>query len=84
MSREWLDSRPLMRIADIASGVAALTGISVAELRGQSKEQHIADARHYAFWLCRENKMSYSFIGKYFNRDHSTVMYGVTRVKKGS
>lgn len=38
--------------------------------------------QYVAFWLCnREFNITFKEIGRYFSRDHSTVMYGVARME---
>lgn len=55
------------------------TGISKAEIMGDSRRADVAAARQLAFAKCREMGMSYPAIGRGFGRDHTTVMHGVRK-----
>ena len=62
--------------ADIAREVAEKYGLTVANLKGRSVVRFISRARHEAFWRCLEAGHSSSSVGRWFNRDHSTVLSG--------
>ena len=68
------------RIVAIRSTVAARYGITIREL--DSRRRAHAPARLIAYWLARElTQASYPVIAAAFaNRDHTTVMHGVSRV----
>jgi len=70
-----------MKSAIILDSVAQAFGVSVREIMGKTRERPVARARQAAYYLCREfTSLSYPRIGAKFNRDHSTVMYGVKQV----
>lgn len=53
-------------------------GIGKEELVGKKKNHEIVVARWAAFWIFKKYaKLSYSKIGKIFNRDHTSVIHGV-------
>jgi chromosomal replication initiation ATPase DnaA len=67
----------------IAQEVADRHGISVADLKGPDRRRPIAYARHEAMWLMAEEvrpdgrpRWANADIGKWFNRDHTTVIHG--------
>ena len=62
--------------ADIAKEVAEKYGLTVADLKGQSRVRFIAWARQEAFYRCREAGHSSPSIGRWFGRDHTTVIFG--------
>lgn len=63
-------------MAVICEVVARRYGLTVEALRGHTREQPAVRARQVAMRLCREmTDRSYPAIGRFFNRDHSTVMH---------
>lgn len=64
-----------------AVAVARQSGLSLAELRGKSRRQAIADARGLAMYLARQLcGASYAQIGKHFgHRDHTTVLHACNK-----
>lgn len=64
---------------EIAIRVAEAHGLTLADLRGPSRQRHIAWPRHEAFALVRDNTaQSLPQIGRYFgDRDHTTVLWGI-------
>jgi chromosomal replication initiator protein len=83
-------------LGQIASRPAALTpervleilakvyGLEPTTIIGKSRAKAITRTRNMGMFLCRRHtEESYASIGKVFNRDHSTVMYGVGQVKRG-
>jgi chromosomal replication initiator protein len=65
----------------IADEVAALARISADELFGRSRRRKIARARQFAMWAARQHGMSFSEIGSFFDRDHTTVMHACRAVE---
>jgi chromosomal replication initiator protein len=61
-------------IADI---VAKQFGLSRTALLGRRRLPHIVLARHVAMWLCLQMlpHASLPTVGRWFGRDHSTVLY---------
>jgi chromosomal replication initiation ATPase DnaA len=70
------------RMAVIIETVSAETGISSEEILGRGRCAHVALARQYAMWKCREQGYSFPLIGRVFGRDHSTVMHGCRVIDK--
>lgn len=80
-----------VRVGDIMAAVAAVTGITVAQMCGASREQRFAHPRHLAMLLCREYRpdLSQPKVGFLFgNRDHTTVRHGesesLTRIEESA
>lgn len=60
----------------LSKKVAQYFGVTVKDLKGNSRNQKVAKARQISLYLCRELlNMSYESIGEFFNKKHSTVIY---------
>lgn len=70
-------------IERIQSEVGNFYGVSLKELKGAKRVQHIVYARQVAMYLARElTDNSLPKIGKEFgNRDHTTVMHAYNKIK---
>ena len=66
----------------IASDVAADNGMTLAEMRSDSRAFAVAHPRQYAMMLMWEAGYSASEIGRFFGRDHSTVASGINAARK--
>jgi len=63
---------------DIINAVCNALDVHFESLAGKNRSNENAEARFIIFQLLRlHTKLSFKQIGKLFNRDHSTVMYGV-------
>tara|TARA_R110000782_G_scaffold134739_3_gene227086 strand:+ start:406 stop:849 length:444 start_codon:yes stop_codon:yes gene_type:complete len=66
----------------IVQVVARFFGVSEGHLFGRARTRACAEPRRVAMYLMREEtSMTLSAIGRMFNRDHTTVIYGVQTVK---
>ncbi|MDN2973103.1 chromosomal replication initiator protein DnaA [Streptococcus suis] len=70
-------------IEKIQTEVGNFYGVSLKELKGSKRVQHIVHARQVAMFLAREmTDNSLPKIGKEFgNRDHTTVMHAYNKIK---
>lgn len=70
-------------LATVISAVEAEYGLQVTSLVSARRHKSVALGRHVAMYLCRKHcGASYPEIGQAFgNRDHSTVMSAVGRVR---
>jgi chromosomal replication initiator protein len=70
---------PLIR--QIQSAVARHYGVSLSELKADTRRQQVAQARGLAMYLTRQLAgLSYSHIGRQFGRrDHTTVLHACRR-----
>ena len=61
---------------------AAYFGLTLEDLKGQSRSRVLVTARQIAMYLCRElTDLSLPKIGAQFgNRDHTTVMYADRKI----
>lgn len=66
------------RVTMILKGVAREYGLTINDLRGESKCRHIAHPRQIAYIRLRdETNLSYPAIGRIMgNRDHTTILKG--------
>ena len=66
----------------IISQVCKFYSVDEVVLRGTQKTKGIAEARQMAMYLVRKlTNLSLPDIGKEFNRDHATVLYGIRKVE---
>ena len=56
-------------------------GISEEEMKGESRNADIVQARHYAMLMLRDAGLSYNKIGNMLNKGHDTVIYAVNRIQ---
>lgn len=80
--RERAAEPSLKTMRDIAGIVAAANGLTIKELTGPSRNRHIAWPRQRAWLLCREKGLTLTQIGRFFRRDHTTIMAGIAAAKK--
>ena len=67
----------------IVKAVARQFDLSEKEILGKGRKQEFAVARQVAMYLCRNRlKMPFTHIGRFFTRDHSTVMSSVKLVER--
>jgi chromosomal replication initiator protein len=67
----------------ITGAVARHCEVTVAELKGKSRQQHLTLARSLAMTLCRRlTAASYAEIGRFFgNRDHTTALHACQKIE---
>lgn len=66
----------------IINAVCAATIYTEAELKGKCRSRDLSETRMLLMKLLREKgKLSLKAIGRYLNRDHSTVIHGVKTIK---
>jgi chromosomal replication initiator protein len=82
LAAEQADDKTTLR--QIAAAVARHFQLPLSELKGKSRQQHIAEARGAAMHLCRELLgSSYAQIGRFFGgRDHTTVLHACRKVRR--
>jgi chromosomal replication initiation ATPase DnaA len=70
------------RLESIARLVAHSCGISFEQIRSKQRPEYISRPRQLAFHLQRElTGAAFQEIGKWWNKDHGTVMQGIKRIK---
>ena len=75
---------PELTVEQIMDVVSEYFGVSVDDLRGQSRSRVLVNARQVAMYLCRElTDMSLPRIGQAFGgRDHTTVMHADRKIRQ--
>jgi chromosomal replication initiator protein len=70
-------------IQKVLDRVALSYNVNATDLFERNRYEKFVLARHVAMYILRENlKLSYTKIAEIFNRDHSSVMYGIDRIRK--
>lgn len=78
---------PPWAVDELVHAVAAHYGVSGDDIRGRRRYQPIAHARSEVWRVLHDERgMSLPWIGRMFDRDHSTVLSGVraARARRGS
>lgn len=74
-------TKPLVR--DIIKEEADQNRITVDYLLSDTKTNKLVKIRHYTIWRARkETGMSFSQLGKIFNRDHSSVIHAYYKLER--
>lgn len=74
---------PPVTMLSIASRVAEEYGFTVRELVSEHRDRRVVWARQTAMWRMRQvDKWSTTQIGRFFNRDHTTVIHACRRVEE--
>ncbi|MCL4116464.1 UNVERIFIED_CONTAM: hypothetical protein GTU68_049856 [Idotea baltica] len=72
----------IINMADIEKAVCGFFGVTAKDLKSPSRQRTIAQPRMLAMYLARKHtQAAYTEIGKYFGRNHSTVIAAEKRVK---
>lgn len=50
------------------------------DLMGTRRHREIVDVRHLCYYLMRKHNMTTVYIGKLFNKDHSSIIHGSEKV----
>lgn len=69
-------------ISEVKRVVAKTFSVTVETLEGPDRHDEIVKPRWIAFAISRELGFKLNFIGKAFNRDHGTILYGVEEAYK--
>jgi hypothetical protein len=73
----------MSRISIIKDVVAGYFSITRNDLVSDRRAEKVARPRMTAMWICRhETPLSLPFIGRAFNRDHTTVMHACERIEE--
>lgn len=79
---EPADAKTVFRQAAAAAGKHF--HVSLGDMKGKSRRQHVVEARSAAMYLCRQlTDASYAEIGRHFgNRDHTTVLHACRKIQE--
>ena len=74
--------RPIKDLRDkVISEVEHITGVSRDDIMGHSKKKEISRARQFCYYQMHKLNITGMDIARAFNVDHSTVHYGVNKIK---
>lgn len=74
--------RPRLTVKRIQDVVSSYYHITPHEMTSERQAREVVIPRHVAMYLARQMTFkSLPSIGRLFNRDHTTVMHGIRRVK---
>lgn len=69
-------------VKDIVRAVAAKHKVHPLEIVGVARQKRVTAARHevwYKVYAARPDTVTLPIIGRWFDRDHTTIGYGITR-----
>jgi chromosomal replication initiation ATPase DnaA len=71
---------------NITVGVSVATGIGLSKIMSRDRTKHVSRARQLAMRRLYDAGPEWSTtrVGRYFGRDHSTVVYALRRCPEGS
>jgi chromosomal replication initiator protein len=74
--------RPRRTVRGVQEVVASFYGIDTLEMASARRTRSVAMARQIAMYLARKTTLkSFPDIGRFFNRDHTTVMHACNKVE---
>lgn len=69
-------------MSDIVDAVCIMFGFLPSEIKSKRRHTELVRARHFCMYACvRLTSRNYSEIGRYFDRDHTTVMYAEQKMR---
>lgn len=78
-----LNSKPAIKVDDIQRIIADEYGISVDDIKSKQRSERFAFPRQVAIYItCELTDMSLPDIGKFFNKDHSTIIHARDKIKQ--
>ncbi len=79
---ETLGTNRTLTVDDVLKAVASHYNVRTTELKGGRRLRSVARPRQIAMYICRNYLNStYPEIGRHFNKDHSTVISAVRKIK---
>ena len=70
------------RIALIETAISEAAGITITNIRGKQRHSECVLARMAVWYIAYEYcNYSYKAISRIYDRDHSTIMHGVKKIK---
>lgn len=69
-------------VADLVTKIVCREmDVTIEELRSRTRIRKISDARQVSMWMIKnKTHLTFSQIGKRFNRDHATAMFSVNQI----
>lgn len=70
-----------LRVKDIVDATASVYGVRAIDILGRRRKKEFSEARHAAMLVALKcTRWGYADIGRFFNRDHTTVMYAEKKI----
>ena len=77
------DNAEKLSFEKIVNVTASYYKVDVEDIKGTAKSQKISIPRQVSIYLCRElTNESFENIAEYYNKKHTTIMYGYEKIKK--
>jgi chromosomal replication initiator protein len=81
--KQLIPTKHLATVEDIQKIVCKYFKIDMEALKSKSRKKIVSYPRNIAIYLCRRyTDKSLEFIGRLFNRNHSTILYDGDKIKK--
>jgi chromosomal replication initiation ATPase DnaA len=71
---------PMSEFEKIVGAMALSNGVTVEDLRGPDRRHDICEVRFKVWAALRAANYSYPHIGRYFRRDHTTILSGLKKI----
>jgi chromosomal replication initiator protein len=72
-----------VRLLTIEEAISRASGVSIEDIRRHNRDPRYAEARMVVWYIAFEClKYSYSYIARMYNRDHTTIIHGVDKMRK--
>jgi len=74
------DNTPIQKIESIV--LKYYPGVTTKDLKSNTRKREISEVRQIIWYLCKKYypNLSYTKIGGYYNKHHSTAMHGVGKI----
>lgn len=70
-------------LVSVVDAVSDVTGVSVDDIMSGDRHKAVLDARHLALFVMHQTSThSYVQIGKFFSKDHATVIHASSKCRK--
>lgn len=72
----------IFELDQILNSICSFYRIEKEELVSENRKAYLVEARQMFFYLCEEfSEQPYTKIGKFIERDHSTVIYSISKIR---
>ena len=79
----YIASDHVASLADISTAVAEAGYVSTTDMLGNGRQENLVRLRYAFFWIANKHHgHALNAIGRFANKNHSTVTYGVAQVNR--
>lgn len=72
-----------VKMRELLPVVAEYYNVTVQDMMGHSRQVKYAKPRMVFYWMCRlKLEKTFPEIGRFMNRDHTTILYGARRCRE--